>query len=125
MHGIDVVVHAAALKQVPTAEYNPFEAIKTNVLGAENVIDAAHRPGRRARRRAVDRQGRQPDQPLRRHQALLRQAVRRRQPLLGAAHETRFAVVRYGNVIGSRGSVIPFFLSRRAQPGCCRSPTRA
>ena len=81
MDGVDYVVHAAALKQVDTAEYNPFEFVQTNVLGAQNVIDAAIDAGVQQGRRAVHRQGVQPDQPLRRHQARRRQAVRLRQPL--------------------------------------------
>ncbi len=79
LEGIDIVVHAAALKQVPAAEYNPFECIKTNVLGAQNVIEACLDSERQARRRALDRQGGGADQPLRRDQALLRQAVHRGQ----------------------------------------------
>ncbi|MBM4433626.1 MAG: UDP-N-acetylglucosamine 4,6-dehydratase (inverting) [Chloroflexi bacterium] len=110
--GIDVVVHAAALKQVPTAEYNPLEAIKTNVLGAANVIDAA-----------IDRN-------VKRVVALSTDKAANPVNLYGASklcadklfiaanaysgkHETRFSVVRYGNVIGSRGSVIPHFLDQR------------
>ena len=81
MHGVDYVVHAAALKQVDTAEYNPFEFVKTNILGSQNVIDAAIDARRQEGRRAVDRQGVQPDQPVRRDQARRRQAVRLRQPL--------------------------------------------
>ena len=107
--GIDIVIHAAALKQVPTCEYNPFEAIKTNILGAQNVIEACDRHGCEAGGRAQYRQGRRTDQPVRRHQALLRQAVCCRQQLSRAARHP-FLVVRYGNVMGSRGSVIPFFL---------------
>ncbi len=69
LRGVDVVIHAAALKQVPAAEYNPFECIKTNVIGAENVVNACIDQRREAGDRAVDRQGGQPDQPLRRDQA--------------------------------------------------------
>ena len=117
MHGVDYVVHAAALKQVDTAEYNPFEYVKTNILGSQNVIDAAHRRRRQEGRRALDRQGLQPDQPLRRDQADRRQAVRRRPTTTPPRYATRFSVVRYGNVMGSRGSVIPFFrqAGRRGQ----------
>ena len=79
LEGVDIVIHAAALKQVPAAEYNPFECIKTNVLGAQNLIEAGLDSKVTRRRRAVDRQGRRADQPLRRHQAVLRQAVHRRQ----------------------------------------------
>ena len=111
LEGVDVVVHAAALKQVPAAEYNPFEAVKTNILGAQNVIDAAIATGVKRVDRALHRQGGHPDQPLRRDQA-------RSDKLFVAAnnhrgkHDIRFSVVRYGNVMGSRGSVIPFFKDR-------------
>ena len=109
--GIDIVVHAAALKQVPAAEYNPIECIKTNVIGAENVINACiDRKGEESNR-ALDRQGGQSRQSLRRDQAVLRQAVRRRQSSF-RERRARFSVVRYGNVIGSRGSVVPFFKER-------------
>ena len=83
--GVDIVIHAAALKQVPAAEYNPFEFIKTNVLGAQNVVDAALDAGVGEGHRAQHRQGRQPDQPLRRDQAVRRQAVRRRRTRTAAA----------------------------------------
>ena len=103
--GIDIVVHAAALKQVPAAEYNPFECIKTNVMGAQNVIDAALGRRREARRRALDRQGGRADQPLRRDEALLRQALHQRQqhqgqprpPLLGGALRQRHGQPRLGH----------------------------
>ena len=78
MHGVDYVVHAAALKQVDTAEYNPFEYVKTNITGSQNVIEAAIDAGVQQGRRALHRQGVQPDQPVRRDQAGRRQAVRRR-----------------------------------------------
>ena len=77
MSGVDFVIHAAALKQVPAAEYNPMECIKTNIHGAENVIAGRARQRRREGDRALDRQGRQPDQPLRRDQTRVGQAVRR------------------------------------------------
>ena len=79
LEGIDTVIHAAALKQVPAAEYNPFEFIKTNILGAQNLIDACLDMRRQAGRRPLHRQGRRAHQSLRRHQALFRQAVHRRQ----------------------------------------------
>jgi UDP-N-acetylglucosamine 4,6-dehydratase len=108
--GVDYVVHAAATKIVPTAEYNPFECIKTNVNGAMNVIDAAI------------------DKRVKRVVALSTDKASSPINLYGASklasdklfvagnsyageHETRFSVVRYGNVMGSRGSVIPFFMS--------------
>ena len=110
--GVDVVIHAAALKQVPTAEYNPLEAIKTNVMGASNVIDAA-----------IDRN-------VKRVIALSTDKAVNPVNLYGAtklcsdklfvaannyagSHPTRFSVVRYGNVVGSRGSVIPFFMKAK------------
>ena len=110
--GVDIVIHAAALKQVPTAEYNPFEVVKTNILGAANVIDAA-----------IDNQ-------VKRVIALSTDKAANPINLYGATklcsdkmfvsannysgrHGTRFAVVRYGNVVGSRGSVVPYFLKIR------------
>ena len=115
MEGIDTVVHAAALKQVPAAEYNPFEFIKTNILGAQNVIDACL------------------DHDVRRVVALSTDKAAAPANLYGAtklcsdklfvaannfkgARDLRFSVVRYGNVMGSRGSVFPFFL-RNAKTG--------
>jgi len=109
LNGIDFVVHAAATKIVPTAEYNPFECVKTNVIGAMNLIDACI------------------DQGVKRVVALSTDKASSPANLYGATkltsdklfiagnsysggHDTRFAVVRYGNVMGSRGSVIPFFL---------------
>ena len=109
---VDVVVHAAALKQVPAAEYNPFEAIKTNVMGAQNVIDAAM------------------DRNIKRVVALSTDKAAAPINLYGAtklcsdklfvaannfkgSRDIKFSVVRYGNVMGSRGSVIPFFLEKR------------
>ena len=110
LDGVDYVVHAAATKIVPAAEYNPFECVKTNVMGAMNLIDAC-----------IDRK-------VKRIVALSTDKASSPVNLYGATkltsdklfvagnsysgrHETRFAVVRYGNVMGSRGSVIPFFLS--------------
>jgi UDP-N-acetylglucosamine 4,6-dehydratase/5-epimerase len=112
LEGIDVVVHAAALKQVPAAEYNPFECIKTNVLGAQNLIEACL------------------DSDVQRVVALSTDKAAAPINLYGAtklcsdklfvaannikgARDLRFSVVRYGNVMGSRGSVIPFFLEKR------------
>jgi UDP-N-acetylglucosamine 4,6-dehydratase (inverting) len=113
LEGIDIVVHAAALKQVPAAEYNPFECIKTNVLGAQNLIEACL------------------DSQVRRVVALSTDKAAAPINLYGATklcsdklfvaannikgkRDIRFSVVRYGNVMGSRGSVIPFFLDKRA-----------
>lgn len=114
LDGVDIVVHAAALKQVPACEYNPIEAIRTNVLGATNLVDAA-----------IDR-------GVKRVLALSTDKAANPVNLYGATklcsdklfiagnhytgpHETRFSVVRYGNVLGSRGSVVPFFANARAQ----------
>lgn len=110
LDGVEYVIHAAATKIVPTAEYNPFECIKTNVMGAMNLIDACI------------------DQKVKRVVALSTDKASSPINLYGASklaadklfvagnsyagsHDTRFSVVRYGNVMGSRGSVIPFFMS--------------
>lgn len=112
LDGVDVVIHAAAMKQVPASEYNPMEAIKTNIIGAENVINVCI------------------DQGVEHVVALSTDKAANPANLYGATklcsdklfiagntlsgrHRTRFSVVRYGNVIGSRGSVIPFFMQRR------------
>ena len=114
MERVDYVIHAAALKQVPAAEYNPFEFVKTNILGAENVINAAL------------------DNEVRHVVALSTDKAANPINLYGATklcsdklfvsgnsyvgtRKTRFSVVRYGNVVGSRGSVIPFFLAKRKE----------
>ena len=112
LDGVDYVVHAAATKIVPIAEYNPFECIKTNVIGATNLIDAAI------------------DKNVKRVVALSTDKACNPINLYGATklasdkvfvagnaytgeHNTRFSVVRYGNVMGSRGSVIPLFMSKK------------
>lgn len=113
LEGVDVVVHAAALKQVPAAEYNPFECIKTNVLGAQNLIEACM------------------DTKVQRVVALSTDKAAAPINLYGAtklcsdklfvaannikgSRDLRYSVVRYGNVMGSRGSVIPFFVDKRS-----------
>lgn len=110
--GVQIVIHAAAMKQVPASEYNPMEAVKTNIIGAENVIDVCI------------------DQKVERVIALSTDKAANPANLYGATklcsdklfiaanglssrHRTRFSVVRYGNVVGSRGSVIPFFMQKR------------
>lgn len=111
--GVDVVVHAAALKQVPAAEYNPMEAIKTNVLGAANIIDAAIDRGvQRVIALSTDKAA----APINLYGAtkLCSDKLFVAGNSYAGANDTRFAVVRYGNVVGSRGSVIPFFLQQRA-----------
>jgi len=110
--GVDVVVHAAALKQVPAAEYNPIEAVKTNVLGAANVIDAAIDRGvTRVIALSTDKAA----SPINLYGAtkLCSDKLFVAANSYSGTHKTRFSVVRYGNVVGSRGSVIPLFLQRR------------
>jgi UDP-N-acetylglucosamine 4,6-dehydratase len=108
MRDIDYVVHAAALKQVPTAEYNPFECIRTNVFGAENVVSAALR---RNIRKVIALSTDKAANPVNLYGAskLASDKIFVAANNLAGADGTRFAVVRYGNVFGSRGSVVPFF----------------
>jgi UDP-N-acetylglucosamine 4,6-dehydratase/5-epimerase len=112
MHGIDVVVHAAALKQIPACEYNPFEAIQTNVIGAQNVIDAAIDQGV-ARVMAISTD--KAVNPINLYGAtkLCAEKLFVQGNAYGYGRGTIFSVVRYGNVIGSRGSVIPLFAAQR------------
>ena len=108
MEGVDYVVHAAALKQVPAAEYNPLECIKTNVNGAQNVIDAALHAGvKKVIALSTDKAA----NPINLYGAtkLCSDKLFTAANNFVGAKETRFAVVRYGNVVGSRGSVVPFF----------------
>lgn len=112
--GVQIVIHAAAMKQVPASEHNPMEAVKTNIIGAENVIDVCI------------------DQKVERVIALSTDKAANPANLYGATklcsdklfiaanglsgrHRTRFSVVRYGNVVGSRGSVIPFFIQKKKE----------
>lgn len=112
MDGVDYVVHAAALKQVPAAEYNPIEAIKTNVGGAENVINAAIDRGVK---KVIALSTDKACNPINLYGAtkLCSDKLFIAGNSYAGSKETRFAVVRYGNVVGSRGSVVPFFLSCR------------
>jgi UDP-N-acetylglucosamine 4,6-dehydratase (inverting) len=112
LEGIDIVVHAAALKQVPTAEYNPFECIKTNVLGAQNVIEACLDSGVR---RVVALSSDKAAAPINLYGAtkLCSDKLFVAANNIRGSRDLRLSVVRYGNVMGSRGSVIPFFLERR------------
>ena len=112
LEGIDVVIHAAALKQVPAAEYNPFECIKTNVLGAQNLIEACldtsvHRVVTLSTDKAAA--------PINLYGAtkLCSDKLFVAANNIKGHRDIRFSVVRYGNVMGSRGSVIPFFLEKR------------
>lgn len=108
MHGVDYVVHAAALKQVDTAEYNPFEFIRTNVEGSQNVVEAAIDAGVK---KVVALSTDKASSPINLYGATKLCADRLFVSAnhYAAAYETRFAVVRYGNVLGSRGSVVPLF----------------
>lgn len=112
MTSVDIVIHAAALKQVPSTEYNPFEAVKTNVIGGQNVIDAAFSQGvKKVIALSTDKAA----APINLYGATKLTSDK----LFIAAnnykgkHDIKFSVVRYGNVIGSRGSVIPFFLKQK------------
>ena len=111
LDGIDIVVHAAALKQVPMAEYNPFEVVKTNILGAQNIIDAAIDCGvEKVIALSTDKAA----NPINLYGAtkLCSDKLFTAANAYVGKRQTRFSVVRYGNVVGSRGSVIPFFLEK-------------
>ena len=112
LEGIDIVVHAAALKQVPAAEYNPFECIKTNVLGAQNLIEGCLDTGvKRIVALSTDKAA----APINLYGAtkLCSDKLFTAANNIRGSRDIRFSVVRYGNVMGSRGSVIPFFLDKR------------
>ena len=113
LRGIDVVVHAAALKQVPTAEYNPFEAIQTNVLGAQNVIRASIR---QRVERVIALSTDKAANPVNLYGAtkLCADKLFVAGNAMAGGDGPVFSVVRYGNVLGSRGSVVPLFLRKRA-----------
>lgn len=111
-HGVDFVIHAAALKQVPTAEYNPFEAVQTNILGAQNIINVAIDQGvSRVIALSTDKAA----NPINLYGAT--KLCSDKLFIAGNAYvgsdQSIFSVVRYGNVVGSRGSVVPFFLNER------------
>jgi UDP-N-acetylglucosamine 4,6-dehydratase len=113
MHGVDIVVHAAALKQVPACEYNPMEAIKTNILGSSNVVEAALDAGVKkvlaiSTDKAVN--------PINLYGAtkLAAEKLLIQSNSYAGGMATRFSCVRYGNVVGSRGSVVPIFLQQKA-----------
>lgn len=112
LDGVDFVVHAAATKIVPTAEYNPFECVKTNINGAMNLIDACIDKGVK---RVVALSTDKASSPVNLYGAtkLASDKLFVAGNSYSGVHDTRFSVVRYGNVMGSRGSVIPFFLSIR------------
>ncbi len=110
LDGVDYVVHAAATKIVPTAEYNPFESVKTNIIGAMNLIDAAIDRGVK---KVVALSTDKASSPINLYGAtkLVSDKLFVAGNSYSGIHQTRFSVVRYGNVMGSRGSVIPFFIS--------------
>lgn len=112
--GIDIIVHAAALKQVPTAEYNPFEAVKTNILGAQNVIESALDCGVQT---VVALSTDKAAAPINLYGAtkLVSDKLFIAANNIKGHRNLRFSVVRYGNVMGSRGSVIPFFMNKRKE----------
>ncbi len=112
VEGIDTVVHAAALKQVPAAEYNPLEAIKTNILGAQNLIEACIEKGvKQVVALSTDKAA----APINLYGAtkLCSDKLFIAANLYRGSHDIKFSVVRYGNVMGSRGSVIPFFMKQK------------
>ena len=111
MRDVDIVIHAAALKQVPSCEYNPFEAVKTNVLGAQNVIDAAIDCGvKKVMAISTDKAV----NPVNLYGAtkLCAEKMFIQGNAYSTAEEARFSCCRYGNVVGSRGSVVPVFLEQ-------------
>lgn len=120
MNGVDYVIHAAALKQVPAAEYNPMECIKTNIHGAENVIHAALANNvEKVIALSTDKAA----NPINLYGAtkLASDKLFVAANNIAGGHKTRFAAVRYGNVVGSRGSVVPFFKKLIAE-GCDHLP---
>jgi UDP-N-acetylglucosamine 4,6-dehydratase len=120
MNGVDYAIHAAALKQVPAAEYNPMECIKTNIHGAENVIHAALANNvEKVIALSTDKAA----NPINLYGAtkLVSDKLFVAGNNIAGGHKTRFAVVRYGNVVGSRGSVVPFF-RKQIDGGCDHLP---
>jgi UDP-N-acetylglucosamine 4,6-dehydratase (inverting) len=112
LDGIDFVIHAAALKQVPAAEYNPFEFIKTNIIGAQNVIEASLNSGvKRVVALSTDKAA----APINLYGAtkLCSDKLFVAANNITGAKDISFSVVRYGNVVGSRGSVIPYFIDKK------------
>jgi UDP-N-acetylglucosamine 4,6-dehydratase len=114
MHNVDYVVHAAALKQVDTAEYNPFEYVQTNIIGTQNVIEASIDTGVK---KVVALSTDKASSPINLYGATKLAADKLCQSAnhYAAGYETRFSVVRYGNVMGSRGSVVPFWENLAAE----------
>jgi len=113
LHGVDIVVHAAALKQVPACEYNPMEAIKTNIMGTANVVEAALDAGvKKVLMVSTDKAV----SPANLYGAtkLAGEKLTIQSNAYAGGSATRFSCVRYGNVVGSRGSIVPLFLKQRA-----------
>ncbi len=111
--GVDIVIHAAALKQVPACEYNPFEAVKTNILGSQNIIEAALDTGvKKVMALSTDKAV----NPLNLYGVtkLAAEKLFIQSNSYAGGREVRFSCVRYGNVVGSRGSVVPVFLKQRS-----------
>src|SRR5512140_2281153 len=112
LHGVDIVIHAAALKQVPACEYNPMEAVKTNIMGTSNVVEAALDAGvKKVMALSTDKAV----NPVNLYGAtkLAAEKLTVQSNAYAAGSATRYACVRYGNVVGSRGSVVPVFLKQR------------
>ena len=113
MHGVDIVVHAAALKQVPACEYNPMEAVKTNILGTSNVLEAALDAGvKKVLALSTDKAVSPAN--LYGGTKLVAEKLVIQSNAYAAGSATRYSCVRYGNVVGSRGSVVPLFLKQRS-----------
>jgi UDP-N-acetylglucosamine 4,6-dehydratase len=113
-HGVNVVIHAAAMKQVPACEYNPFEAVQTNIIGAKNVIDAAIDNGVQ---RVIGVSTDKAVSPVNLYGAtkLVAEKLFVQGNAYAGGRSTRFACTRYGNVVGSNGSVVPLFLKQREE----------
>ena len=112
LHGVDIVVHAAALKQVPACEYNPMEAVKTNIMGTSNVVEAALDAGvKKVLALSTDKAV----NPVNLYGAtkLAAEKLTVQSNAYAAGSATRYSCTRYGNVVGSRGSVVPVFLKQR------------
>jgi len=110
-YGVDVIIHAAAIKQIPAAEYNPMETIKTNIIGAENIVNVAIE---NSISKVIALSTDKAANPANLYGAtkLCSDKLMIAGNILSGARSTRFSVVRYGNVLGSRGSVIPFFIQQ-------------
>jgi UDP-N-acetylglucosamine 4,6-dehydratase len=113
MHGVDIVIHAAALKQVPACEYNPMEAVKTNIIGTSNVLEAALDAGvKKVMALSTDKAV----SPVNLYGGtkLVAEKLVIQSNAYAAGTSTRYSCVRYGNVVGSRGSVVPLFIKQRS-----------